>query len=146
MFCIISMDCLLFLHNIEFQHPAIAASDSIQCIHTVTSWSSRTQFSFWYLEVEVGKIFKIDKMSKPISRHEELNAEYKERIPVLPEDIDNKMTNLLLAAQVTRLPLKVSQFEKHVLLNIQNFSLQYTVTWVLLIRSSVCSLCIIYIQ
>ena len=94
----------------------------------------------------MGEIFKIDKMSKPISPREELNAEYKERIPVLPEDIDNKMTNLLLAAQVTHLPLKVSQFEKHVLLNIQNFSLQYTVTWVLLIHYSVCSLCIIYIQ
>ena len=86
----------------------------------------------------MGKIFKIDKMSKPISPHEELNAEYKDRIPVLPEKIDNKMRNLLFAAQVTCLPLKVLQFEKHVLVNIQNFSLQYTVTCFLLIHSSFC--------
>ena len=96
-----------FLHNIEFQHPAIAVSDLIQCIHTVMSWSSWTPFSFWYLEVEVGKIFKIDKMSKPISPREELNAQYKEHIPMLPEDINHKMTNLLLASQVTHLPMKV---------------------------------------
>ena len=96
-----------FLHNIEFQHPAITVSDSIQCIHTVMSQSSWTPFSFWYLEVEVGEIFKIDKMSKPISPREELNAQYKERIPMLPEDINHKMTNLLLALQVTCLPMKV---------------------------------------
>ena len=129
---------MCFLHNIEFQHPAIAVSDSIQCIHTVTSWSSWTPFSFWYLEVEVGEIFKIDKMSQPMSPPEELNAEYKDRIPVLPEKIDNKMTNLLLAAQVTHLPLKVLEFEKHMFVNIQNFSLLYTETWFLLIHSSFC--------
>ena len=95
-------------------------------------------FSFWYFEVEVGEIFKIDKMSKPISPREELNVEYKDRIPVLPEKIDNMMTNLLLAAQVTHLPLKVLQFEKDMLVNIQNFSLQYTVTCFLLIHSSFC--------
>ena len=86
----------------------------------------------------MGEIFKIDKMSKPMSPREELNAEYKDRIPVLPEKIDNKMTNLLLAAQVTCLPLKVLEFEKHVFVNIQNFSLRYTETWFLLIHSSFC--------
>ena len=100
----------------------MAVSDSVQCIHTVTSLNSWMPFCFWYLKVEVGEIFKIrNKMSKAISPHEELNTEYKERIPVLPEVINDKMTNLLLAAQVTRLPLKVLQFEKHVVINLQKF-------------------------
>ena len=69
------------------------------------------------LEGGGGRNFQNSK--KPISPHEELNAEYKERITVLPEDINDKMTNLLLAAQVTHLPLKVLQFEKHMVINLQ---------------------------
>ena len=55
-----------------------------------------------------GKNFQNSIMAVKLSPSEELDMEYKERVPVFPKEIDNKRTNLFLAAQVTRIPVKAS--------------------------------------
>ena len=55
-----------------------------------------------------GLNFKYIEMASKLTPREKINMEYKERIPVLPEDVDDKMSDLLLAAQVTRKPMKAS--------------------------------------
>ena len=55
-----------------------------------------------------GQNFKYIKMASELTPCEKINMEYKERIPLLPEHVDDKMSDLLLAAEVTRKPMKAS--------------------------------------
>ena len=47
-------------------------------------------------------------MSSKLTPRELLDLEYKERVPVFPQEVNIKVTNLFLATQVTRIAVKAS--------------------------------------
>lgn len=103
-----------FLHNIDdkcciiFQHP-----DTTFWLGTVHWYCDVTEhvdaiLVFVLRQGGGGLNFKYIKMASKLTPRDKINMEYKERIPVLPENVDDKMSDLLLAAEVTRKPMKAS--------------------------------------